>query len=65
MIIINKEKMNILKADEGKLLRNKNDNGETLEDGTYVPPYKTDTIYLSVLIDTLERAKELYIEEDI
>ena len=65
MIIINKEKMNILKADEGKLLKEKTDNGETLEDGTYVPPYKTDTIYLSVLIDTLEKAKELYVEEDI
>ena len=65
MIIINKEKMNILKADDGKLLKEKNDNGETLEDGTYVPPYKTDTIYLSVLIDTLEKAKELYVEEDI
>lgn len=65
MIVINKEKINILKADEGKLLRGKNDNGRTLEDGVYIPPYKTDTVYLSVLIDTLEKAKELYVEEKI
>ena len=64
MIIINKEKINILKAEEGKLLKDKNDNGETLEDGTFIPPYKTYTIYLSVLIDTLEKAKELYEEVD-
>ena len=36
MIIINKEKMNILKPDVGKLLKEKRDNGKTLEDGTYI-----------------------------
>lgn len=65
MIIINKEKMNILKPVEGKLLKDKNDNGETLEDGTYVEPYKTDIVYLGVQIKTLEQAKELYEEVDI
>lgn len=64
MIIINKEKMNILKADEGKLLKEKTDNGETLEDGTYIEPYKTDIVYLGVQIKTLEQAKELYEEVD-
>ena len=64
MIIINKEKMNILKPVEGKLLKEKTDNGETLEDGTYVEPYKTDIIYLGVQIKTLEQAKELYEEVD-
>ena len=64
MIIINKEKINILKAEEGKLLKNKKDNGETLEDGTYIEPYKTDIIYLGVQIKTLEQAKELYEEVD-
>ena len=65
MIIINKEKINILKADNGKLLKSKNDMGTTLEDGTHIEPYRTDTIYLSVLIDTIEQAEELYVEEDM
>ena len=64
MIIIKKEKMNILKPDVGKLLKEKSDNGETLEDGTYIEPYKTDIIYLGVQIKTLEQAKELYEEVD-
>lgn len=64
MEIINKGQLRILKADEGKLLKDKNDNGETLEDGTYTPPYKTDIIYLGVQIKTLEQAKELYEEVD-
>ena len=64
MIIINKEKMNILRADEGKLLKEKSDNGKTLKDGTYIEPYKTDIVYLGVQIKTLEQAKELYEEVD-
>lgn len=64
MEIINKGQLRILKADEGKLLKEKNDNGETLEDGTYVEPYKTDIVYLGVQIKTLEQAKELYEEVD-
>ena len=55
---------NKLIADEGYLLKDKNDNGETLEDGTYIEPYKTDIIYLGVQIKTLEQAKELYEEVD-
>lgn len=65
MIIINKEKINILKADEGKLLREKSDVGQTLEDGTHIGPYKTDIVYLGVQIKTLEQAQKLYVEEDI
>lgn len=64
MEIINKGQLRILKADEGKLLKEKNDNGETLEDGTYIEPYKTDIVYLGVQIKTLEQAKELYEEVD-
>lgn len=64
MEIINKGQLRILKAGEGKLLKEKNDNGETLEDGTYIEPYKTDIVYLGVQIKTLEQAKELYEEVD-
>nr|DAG35124.1 MAG TPA: hypothetical protein [Caudoviricetes sp.] len=64
MEIINKGQLRILKADDGKLLKDKNDNGETLEDGTYIEPYKTDIVYLGVQIKTLEQAKELYEEVD-
>ena len=64
MEIINKGQLRILKANEGKLLKEKSDNGKTLEDGTYIEPYKTDIIYLGVQIKTLEQAKELYEEVD-
>lgn len=64
MEIINKGQLRILKADESKLLKEKNDNGETLEDGTYIEPYKTDIVYLGIQIKTLEQAKELYEEVD-
>lgn len=53
---------NKLIANEGYLLKDKNDNGETLEDGTYIEPYLTDTIYLAKQIKTLEQAQELYEE---
>lgn len=56
---------NKLIADEGYLLKDKNDNGETLEDGTYIPPYLTDVIYLAKQITTLEQAQELYEEVPI
>lgn len=65
MIIINKEKLNILKAEEGKLLKLINDNGKTLEDNTFIEPYKTDLVYLGVQIDTLEKAQKIYEEVDI
>ena len=57
---------NKLIAEEGYLLKDKNDNGETLEDGTFIEPYKTKEIYLAKQIKTLEQAKELYeeIKED-
>lgn len=65
MTIINKANLNILKADDGKLIRNINDKEQTLEDGTTIEPYRTDTIYLSKLITTMKQVKEIYVEEDI
>lgn len=53
---------NKLIAEEGYLLKDKNDNGETLEDGTFIEPYMTKEIYLAKQIKTLEQAKELYEE---
>ena len=35
---------NKLIADDGYLLKDKNDNGEILEDGTIIEPYKTTLI---------------------
>ena len=64
MEIINKGQLRILKPDVGKLLKEKSDNGKTLEDDTYIEPYKTDIIYLGVQIKTLEQATELYEEVD-
>ena len=53
---------NKLIAEEGYLLKDINDNGETLEDGTFIEPYKTKEIYLAKQIKTLEQAQELYEE---
>ena len=53
---------NKLIAEEGYLLKDKNDNGEKLEDGTLIEPYKTKEIYLAKQIKTLEQAMELYEE---
>ena len=53
---------NKLIADDGYLLKDKNDNGEILEDGTFIEPYKTKEIYLAKQITTLEQAKKLYEE---
>ena len=53
---------NKLIAEEGYLLKDINDNGEKLEDGTFIEPYKTKEIYLAKQITTLEKAKELYEE---
>lgn len=53
---------NKLISKEGYLLKDKNDNGETLEDGTYIEPYLTKIVYLAKQITTLEQAKELYEE---
>lgn len=64
MRIIEENNLKILKAEEGKLLRDKNDNGEVLEDGTIIEPYRTDTIYLGIQVQTLAEAEEIYIEED-
>ena len=62
MKLIEKNNLRILKVDKGKMLKDKNDNGEVLEDGTVIPPYLTDTIYLSIQVQTLEQAQELYEE---
>lgn len=53
---------NKLIAEEGYLLKDKNDNGEKLEDGTFIEPYMTKEIYLAKQITTLEQAQELYEE---
>lgn len=53
---------NKLIAEEGYLLKDKNDNGEKLEDGTVIEPYMTKEIYLAKQITTLEQAQELYEE---
>lgn len=53
---------NKLIAEEGYLLKDINDNGEKLEDGTFIEPYMTKEIYLAKQIKTLEQAKELYEE---
>lgn len=68
MQIIREDGLEILQADTGKLLRDKNDNGYTYidEEGNevFVPPYRTDKIYLGIQIQTLEQAQELYVEEE-
>lgn len=56
---------NKLIANKGYLLKDKNDNGQTLDDGTYIEPYLTDTIFLAKQIDNLEKAKEIYEEVEI
>ena len=53
---------NKLIAEEGYLLKDKNDNGEKLEDGTFIEPYMTKEIYLAKQITTLEQAQKLYEE---
>lgn len=53
---------NKLIAEEGYLLKDINDNGETLEDGTFIEPYMTKEIYLAKQITTLEQAQKLYEE---
>ena len=53
---------NKLIADKGYLLKDINDNGKTLEDGTFIEPYKTNIVYLAKQITTLEQAQKLYEE---
>ena len=53
---------NKLIADDGYLLKDKNDNGEILEDGTIIEPYKTTLIDVGKHITTLEHCKDLYEE---
>lgn len=69
MKLIRKNNLTILEAEEGCLIKGKNDNGEILEDGTYIEPHLTNLIFLAKQITTLEQAQELYeeiyIEENI
>ncbi len=53
---------NKLIAEDGYLLKDKNDNGEILEDGTIIEPYKTKIVYVGKQITTLEQAQEIYEE---
>ena len=56
---------NKLIAEDGCLLKDKNDNGEVLEDGTIIEPYLTDVIYIGKQITTLEQCQELYEEIEV
>lgn len=68
MQIIKRNKMNLLLADGGKVLRDKNDvytPATTDENGNEIPehiPYTTDVIFLPPSM-TEEQVKELYVEE--
>lgn len=53
---------NKLIAEDGYLLKDKNDNGEILEDETIIEPYKTKIVYVGKQITTLEQAQEIYEE---
>lgn len=53
---------NKLIAKDGYLLKDKNDNGITLDDGTLIKPYLTNVIYLGIQINALEEAQKLYEE---
>ena len=62
MKIIEENNINVLIPETGYLLKDKNDNGEVLEDGTIIPPYLTDKIYLAKSITTLEQCEKLWEE---
>ena len=53
---------NRLIAKQGYMIKDKNDTGEVLEDGTVIEPYKTKIIYVGKQITTLDQCKELYEE---
>lgn len=65
MEIIKENNLNVLIPKTGYLLKNINDNGEVLEDGTVIPPYLTDKIYLAKSITTLEQCKKIWEEVKI
>ena len=69
MRLIKENGLNILKADENKLLKVigddykpqiKDEEGNIIEE-EYIP-YTTDTVYLGKSIDTIEKAKKIYEE---
>ena len=69
MRLIKENGLNILKADENKLLKVigddykpqiKDEVGNIIEE-EYIP-YTTDTVYLGKSIDTIEKAKNIYEE---
>ena len=71
MRLIKENGLNILKADENKLLKvigddykpkSKYEEGNIIEE-EYIP-YTTDTVYLGKSFDTLEKAQEVYEEID-
>lgn len=65
MQIITYTEPKLLIADEGKTIRAINDNGETLEDGTFIEPYRTNLVFLGSQITSLEQCEALYVEENI
>ena len=62
MKIIKENTFDVLIPETGYLLKDINDNGEVLEDGTVIPPYLTDKIYLAKSITTIEQCKEIWEE---
>ena len=65
MEIIKVENLNVLIPEQGYLLKDKNDTGEILEDGTVIPPYLPDKMFLAKSIETLEQCQELWEEVKI
>lgn len=64
MRLFNYTRPRMLVSDEGKMLRDINDNGETLEDSTFQKPYYTTTIFLPENL-TDEEVYSLYVEEEV
>ena len=62
MKIIKENNLDVLIPEIGYLLKDINDNGEVLEDGTVIAPYLTDKIYLAKSITTLEQCKKIWEE---
>ena len=71
MQIITHTNPKLLITDEGKLLRDINDiyvAEHYDEEGNLIPehkPYYSSVIFLGEQINTLEKAKELYVEEEV
>lgn len=72
MTLINYTNPRLLIADEGKMIRDRNDvyipEHIDEETGKVMPehkPYYSSVLFPAISIDTLEKAMELYVEEEI